>query len=143
MVPARRAWGRGDSRHGRENGGGSRGVVCCRRSRRGVYYAGRKAPCKGRRLDREAGTALRFQAIAGEDDEDRSGGADAPHGRGGYGGDGGAGLRENGFSAARWDQAEPLADKHDELRHVRTVLEDGGVRDCPVRDAQPGPGFGR
>ena len=37
-------------------------------------------------------------------------------------------LRENGFSAARWDQAEPLADKHDELRHVRTVLEDGGVR---------------
>ena len=37
-------------------------------------------------------------------------------------------LREHGFSAARWDQAEPLALNEGELRHVRSILEDGGVR---------------
>lgn len=37
-------------------------------------------------------------------------------------------LRSHGFSAGRWDQAEPLALKKEELIHVRTVLEDGGVR---------------
>ena len=104
---------------------GDGGVVCWL-ARREAYtmrserrHVGAAPDCDGR------------PTISGEnwgEDEGRSGGVDAPHLQRRSRPATAARLRENGFSAARWDQAEPLADKHDELRHVRMVLEDGGVR---------------